>query len=737
MNFKEFLKTFPYTIVKSYSQIFFSDSKLLGLLLLIVSFFDIWAGTAGVLAVIITNLVAYLLGFNISTIKSGTYAFNSLMVGLGIGLYYKPGYELLVIILAAAILTLFVCILLEGVIGKYSLPFLSIPFILVMWVVTLSGREFSSIEVSERGIYTANEMLKYGGYNIVWLYKWWNDLYMVFSLKTYFLSLGAIFFQYNVLAGILISIGLLLQSRISFTLSLLGFYTAILFYELIGADISVLSYNYIGFNFILTSIAIGGFFVIPTRTSYLWVVILLPIVVLLTLSLNKIFSVFQLSIYSLPFNIIVIMFVYVLKLRINKVGKLTEVILQHNSPEKNIYSYKNNSERFKGLIYFPVSLPFWGEWTVSQAHNGEYTHKEDWKHAWDFVITDYNKKQFENEGNSVDDYYCYNKAILAPAAGYIFDIVDGIKDNTVGDINTNQNWGNSIVIKHAESLYSQLSHLKPGSFKVKIGDYVKKAQVIALCGNSGHSPYPHLHYQLQITPFIGSKTLDYPLNYYISKSKSKFVLNSYNKPKENEIVSNIDINTLISKSLYFIPGQKLKYILQTKDMLGKIVTEKNIEWEVKKNIYNSTYIYCSETKSYAYFYNDGNVHYFKEFIGNKKSPLYYFYLSLYKVQLGYYKNLIITDYFPLNKSFGYIQLFVHDFFAPFFQFLKSKYELHYTDIDNDLAPSKLMFQAETANYFFNKKTKSIKFNIEMTRKGISKIQINRKSLKQDLLCVNN
>lgn len=60
--------------------------------------------------------------------------------------------------------------------------------------------------------------------------------------------------------------------------------------------------------------------------------------------------------------------------------------------------------------------------------------------------------------------------------------------------------GNYIVIKHGESEYSTLAHLKCGSIKVSVGERVKKGQTLALCGNSGSSTEPHLHFQLQTGP---------------------------------------------------------------------------------------------------------------------------------------------------------------------------------------------------------------------------------------------
>ena len=71
--------------------------------------------------------------------------------------------------------------------------------------------------------------------------------------------------------------------------------------------------------------------------------------------------------------------------------------------------------------------------------------------------------------------------------------------------------GNTVIIKHAEGLYSKLCHLQKDSVNVKAGDNVYCGQVIGRVGNSGRSPYPHLHFQLQSTQYIGSKTLKYPL----------------------------------------------------------------------------------------------------------------------------------------------------------------------------------------------------------------------------------
>lgn len=725
---KNKIKTLLSAILNSYSQIFFSNNKIFASILLLVSFFDIYAGIAGFFAVISSNMIAYQLGFNRETIKKGLYGLNSLLVGLGVGLYFQTSLVLYLIIFLLAILTLFVSLLLEGVFSKYGLPYLSIPFLFVIWAIILSSRDFSVLGLSQRGIYTLNDIYSIGGKQFVDYYNYLDSIEILFSLKVYFLSLGAIFFQYNIIAGIFISIGLLIYSRIAFSLSLIGFYSAFLFYQLIGADITALSYSYIGFNFILTAIAVGGFFVIPSYSSYLWTIILLPIVVIITISLNQIFTVFQLSIYSLPFNILSILFIYILKLRVLPSKRIVNNFVQYNSPEKNLYSYKNNISRFKELQYFPISLPFFGKWSVSQAHDGEYTHKKEWRHAWDFVILDSDNKQFKDNGDFPVDYYCYNKSVISPGAGIVQEISDNVLDNKIGEINVAQNWGNSIVIKHTESLYTQISHIKKGTFKVVKGQYVTKGQILALCGNSGHSPYPHIHFQVQKTPFIGSKTINYPISNFIVENNYGFEYKSYEIAKEDTQISNIQTNFLIKKELNFIPGQKIEVEIIENTLIKKLKNN-SLTWNIEVDIYKNTYIHCKKTNSFAYFKNNESVFQFKDFVGNKKSPLYYYYLSLQKVQLGYYKDIMIEDVMPIGLMFGKLSLFFQDFVAPFIIYLQTKYKLQYNNIDNTLSPNEISLKSSVSNRLFSKTTSKIDFKINLSKNKSSKFEVLNKKQK--------
>ncbi|MFF8321851.1 M23 family metallopeptidase [Streptomyces bobili] len=63
-------------------------------------------------------------------------------------------------------------------------------------------------------------------------------------------------------------------------------------------------------------------------------------------------------------------------------------------------------------------------------------------------------------------------------------------------------YGNAVVIKHANGVYSQYAHLS--KINVKIGQIVKTGQRIALSGSTGNSSGPHLHFEIRTTANYGS-----------------------------------------------------------------------------------------------------------------------------------------------------------------------------------------------------------------------------------------
>jgi hypothetical protein len=546
--------------------------------------------------------------------------------------------------------------------GKLGLPMLSLPFILIFWMVLLASNSIFSMGLQQKSSYLLEEI--YTGQGNLAGIEGYLALALPKFVSLFFRSLSAVLFLHSILAGMLISLGILIHSRIAFSLLITSFVTAIGLNSITHTYPEGISYYHLGANFMMAAVAIGSFFTIPSLRSYLLALLSIPLGFFITNALTGFMSVHTLPVFSLPFCILNISLLYFLILR-RSPGKLQLALVQHYSPERNLYQFLNQAERLNDLKYIKLNLPFMGYWMVSQGYNGNITHKGDWSHALDFVITDEEQNTYQYPGTLPEHFYCFNKPVLACGDGTVELVVNHVEDNAIGKENMKENWGNTVVIRHVTGLYSKVSHLKKNSIKVKSGDIVKQGDLLGLCGNSGRSPEPHLHFQLQTTPYIGSKTTSYPFAYYFIRKDNKNSLQSYQIPIEDNLVSNPDVNTTVKKAFDLQPGYTATLTCENG------ITE---VWEVFMDTWGQSYIYSETTASAAYFINNGTMFYFTSFYGDKQSILYYFYLAAYKVIFNDAEGILVNDEFPLQLTNNKLLLWLQDFVAPFYRFISIHYE---------------------------------------------------------------
>ena len=122
--------------------------------------------------------------------------------------------------------------------------------------------------------------------------------------------------------------------------------------------------------------------------------------------------------------------------------------------------------------------------------------------ALDLVGVGEGGKTQRGDGSRNEDFYAFGRELIAPADGTIIEIIEGVRDNSPGSLNPYSALGNCVIIQHREDEVSVLAHLKRGSTVVKVGDKVKRGQLLGKCGNSGNSSEPHLHFHLQDSPVI-------------------------------------------------------------------------------------------------------------------------------------------------------------------------------------------------------------------------------------------
>ncbi|MHC4911394.1 MAG: M23 family metallopeptidase [Planctomycetota bacterium] len=190
----------------------------------------------------------------------------------------------------------------------------------------------------------------------------------------------------------------------------------------------------------------------------------------------------------------------------------------------DITVWLDDKDKITGLLFTPheqgipipeknetkLSLPFKDRWLVFWGGDTKELNMHhdvpNQKFAFDFIGVNEDGGMHTGEGKANEDYFAFGREVLAPADGTVTDVIEGVRDNVPGSMNPYSALGNAVFIQHREHEVSMLAHLKLGSIKVKVGDNVKTGQVIGLCGNSGNSSQPHLHYHLQNTSIIQDGT---------------------------------------------------------------------------------------------------------------------------------------------------------------------------------------------------------------------------------------
>jgi murein DD-endopeptidase MepM/ murein hydrolase activator NlpD len=136
--------------------------------------------------------------------------------------------------------------------------------------------------------------------------------------------------------------------------------------------------------------------------------------------------------------------------------------------------------------------------------------------AIDWVQLKTPNSTFSGDPKDNANYKAYGADVLAVADATVAATKDGIPQNVPGEnsravpITLDTVAGNHIILDLGGGNYCMYAHLQPGSLKVKVGDKVKRGQVLALLGNSGNSTEPHLHFQVMDGPSpLGSEGLPY------------------------------------------------------------------------------------------------------------------------------------------------------------------------------------------------------------------------------------
>ncbi|MCL1125346.1 urea transporter [Shewanella surugensis] len=609
------------SMLNSYSDVFFIRGKASGILLFIVGLINYNTALSGLFSIIVAYAFAYFIGFNKEYLKSGFYTYNPLLSGLAIGYLFEINILTLSIIAMASILSFLLTVFLANIFYHYlGLQVLSIPFVIISSLVYLASARLSNLYV--KGLYTSTI---------------YNDfVFLPGFVNAFFKSMGSIVFMPNVITGVLISGLILFKSRLVLMLAILGFLLGCGINSLFNGSWEQSLNNMNNFNYILIAIAIGCVFNIPSPKSLILAAIGVALSTLLINAVNVFWAQYGIPVFTLPFTLITLSFVYVLGV----VGYPLRPTVFRSSPEETLDHYLTAKDRFANT-FITLSLPFSGVWSVWQGFNGQWTHQGFWRYAYDFVITDEANNTYKNKGTRLEDYYAFGQPVLSPVRGRVIKVVTHLMDNPIGAVDTINNWGNLIIIHDERGYFVEISHFAKESIIVFEGQWVEPGAHLGSCGNSGYSPQPHIHLQVQATAFMGSETLPFTFVHYRKEDQ----YHAHGLPDESALVSSVLPTAFHEQLTTFILDETLTYSVY-KD--GEKIDEVTF---VVRMAPDSTF-YFSRGDAKLYFGKYAGTFFIYHLEGNDPY-LKCIYLALPSVPLTYQRKLCWSDNISNMTFLGY------------------------------------------------------------------------------------
>lgn len=95
--------------------------------------------------------------------------------------------------------------------------------------------------------------------------------------------------------------------------------------------------------------------------------------------------------------------------------------------------------------------------------------------------------------NAIDFKMPIGTPIVAARVGIVVAVQEDYPDNNGIDLQENY-----VFVKHSDGTIGRYFHLTQRGALVAVGDSVRQGEVIGRSGNTGQSPFPHLHFDVQM-----------------------------------------------------------------------------------------------------------------------------------------------------------------------------------------------------------------------------------------------
>lgn len=544
------VRFFSGSLVQGYAQVYFTNRPWMGVVLLLCTLIAPWYGLVGLAGTAIALLAGLALGVDREQLRGGGCLTNSLLVALAVAhlghtcALAWPTLALLLVVAPTCALLLSIAMS-NWLRRQCGLPALSLPFVGVHFLLYFLA-----------------------AYTLKW-YPQPTFLLPAIDVgqgywKCYLESFGAITFVSHTTVGLLVLLALLCYSRLAVLYATAGFIAGMAALAASPFPVAPADASYIAFNFVFCGVALGGICFVPSLGSLLLAMAGSVCCALLAVAEINFLGAMGVPPMALAFNVVTLLAVYALQQR-------TKPRQPHASndfslpPEETLRKFMNSRLRFPDAHLPSIRCPFAGERVVTQAFDGPLTHRGDWRYALDFEVRDERGDPAAPSHSRLDDFFTFGTPVLAPEAGVVARTVSHVEDRAAGASNYGENWGNVVILRLDSGLYASLCHLRQGSIKVHEGQRVEPGELLGHCGNSGRSPLPHLHVQLQTTPAIGATTLPFRLRHYLEETERGRVYRTLGVPDCDARIHDTVLSRRVAECFDNIGRRTFRYHLRDGD----------------------------------------------------------------------------------------------------------------------------------------------------------------------------
>ena len=259
-------------VLRGIAQVVFQNNPLSGAVILAAIFYNSWIyGTACLFGTAISTATAILFKADRGSIKAGLFGFNGALIAIALVAYTSPNFttgnlpnlHLWIYIVLCAAFTSIIMPAFVALLGPHKVPALTMPFVLATWFFLGALLQFSTIDVSSALKPTSPADFTGPKPAYTWM-TWFHGITM---------GIAEIFFQDNWVTGILILIGIAINTRVGALMALMGSTLAVAGAVFYGAHDEAIRVGLFGYNAALTAMELGGLFYVLNLPAFLYTVI--------------------------------------------------------------------------------------------------------------------------------------------------------------------------------------------------------------------------------------------------------------------------------------------------------------------------------------------------------------------------------------------------------------------------------------------------------------------------------